>query len=134
MTTDKQMPDLKPCRDAFENWYVKSIGRDWISQDKHGFYESIATQMRWETWQAAWQSRADLLPAIPKADLVRAGMWKDANLEYPSSTDPVLVKCYRREYGNRKCFYYDIAVWKNREWQGGDQYTTIRPFEWKAIR
>jgi len=54
--------DLKPCRDAFEKWYMYYDPRTSLRFSTDGFYISSAVDHAWTIWQAAWNERATSAP------------------------------------------------------------------------
>ena len=56
----EEKPELKPCRDAFENWYndpdnSRGIKRSDTNPDG---YHLMQAQLAWIAWQACWSTRA----------------------------------------------------------------------------
>ena len=51
--------DTQECREAFEKWY-NSNPQNPLRINDAGFYCNTFTQVRWEAWQAAYGTRANL--------------------------------------------------------------------------
>lgn len=47
------------CRAKFEKW-IMTIFNPILRRDEKGRYLSIYVEMRWESWKAAWNTRAEM--------------------------------------------------------------------------
>lgn len=47
------------CRAKFEKW-ITTIFNPILRRDEKGRYLSIYVEMRWESWKAAWNTRAEM--------------------------------------------------------------------------
>jgi len=63
---NKDMPDIESCREIFEKFLLEKFKDMYLLKSKDGEYYSFTARQCWETWQAAWNTCADLSPA-PKA-------------------------------------------------------------------